>query len=231
MNSLDRMIKSFSEHQLDIQIQAIAYDSGHDAVGIYQFLMDKNINPVIALNARGAQMVKPTGSAQQVNQDGVPLCIAGLQMRRLGVTTHNTIAYGCPVKRPTHQDGIYMMKAYPDECPLKVLCQPETKMGPVVTVRPNDDPRHYPAIERGSARYTQIMNLRTGSERSNATKKVVHKLAHKPCRSATHYLFRLYLISMLEHVKAWLADDRKLLGDNWRDLADLDKITALAKAA
>jgi hypothetical protein len=214
LKSLDRMIKAFSQHNLPINIYAAAYDSGHDSLGNYQFLIDKQIHPVISLNERKSQAVKPTGSAQQVNQQGVPICIGGLPMRRQGVTKHKTIAYCCPVKRPSHEDGKYLMKSYPQQCPLKVLCQPDTKMGPVVTVSPKDDPRHYPVIERGSDRYNQIMNLRSGCERSNSMKKVVHRLDQRPCRSSTHYLFRLYLISIVEHAKAWLAQDKKLFGDD-----------------
>jgi hypothetical protein len=66
----------------------------------------------------------------------------------------------------------------------------------------------------------EIMNLRSGCERSNATKKVVHHLGERPCRSATHFLFRLYLVSIIEHTKAWLADDRKRLGDDWNKLCE-----------
>ena len=69
--------------------------------------------------------------------------------------------------------------------------------------------------------FKEIMNLRSGCERSNSTKKVVHRLGQRPCRSATHFLFRLYLVSVIEHAKAWLAEDRKLVGDDWRKLCDL----------
>jgi hypothetical protein len=61
-----------------------------------------------------------------------------------------------------------------------------------------------------------------------ATEKVVHSLGHRPCRSATHCLVRLYLVSMVEHAKAWLSDDRKALGRDWRVLSDLTKITRRA---
>ena len=104
------------------------------------------------------------------------------------------------------------------ECPHKVLCHPETKMSPIVYVRSDQDPRYYPAIQRDSARFKEIMNLRSGCERSNAMKKVVHHLGERPCRSATHFLFRLYLVSIVEHTKAWIAEDRKLVGDDWLKL-------------
>jgi hypothetical protein len=57
------------------------------------------------------------------------------------------------------------------------------------------------------------MNLRSGCERSNSAKKEVYGLGNRPCRSATHFLVRLYLVSIIEHAKAWLAEDKKQLGD------------------
>ena len=83
-------------------------------------------------------------------------------------------------------------------------------MGPIVYVRSDQDTRFYPKIERGSSEYKQISNLRTGCERSNAMKKITHKLGQRHCRSATHFLFRLYLVSIVEHLRAWLAEDKKM---------------------
>jgi hypothetical protein len=97
-------------------------------------------------------------------------------------------------------------------------------MGPTVYVRSDQDPRYYPPIPRNSPRFKEIMNLRSGCERSNSVKKVAHHLGDRPCRSATHYLFRLYVVSIAEHAKAWLADYRKALGDDWRVLSDPETI-------
>jgi hypothetical protein len=65
------------------------------------------------------------------------------------------------------------------------------------------------------------MNPRSGCERSNSTKKTVHHPGDRPCRSATHYLFRLHLVSIVEHAKAWVAEDRKLVGDDLVKLCEL----------
>jgi hypothetical protein len=65
------------------------------------------------------------------------------------------------------------------------------------------------------------MNLRSGCERSNSAKKEVYGLGDRPCRSDTHFLVRLYLVSIIEHAKAWLAEDRKQLGESGDDLAAL----------
>jgi hypothetical protein len=214
LKSLDRLIKTARENKLDISIAATGYDAGHDARGIYDYLLAKQISPVIALNPRKGQQPNPTGTAEKVNGKGIPLCPAGLEMRRHSQTPNHRIVFNCPVKKPTHEEGKTVWKAYPEQCPHKVLCQPLTQMGPTVYVRSDQDPRFYPPIPRDSARFKQILNLRSGCERSNSIKKVVHKLGDRPCRSATHFLFRLYLVSILEHAKAWLAEDRKLLGDN-----------------
>jgi hypothetical protein len=82
-------------------------------------------------------------------------------------------------------------------------------MGPVVSGRTSDDPRLYPPLPRDSATLKELMARRTGCERSNSFKKVASRLGERPCRSATQFLIRLYLVSLLEHACAWLAEDRK----------------------
>ncbi len=91
-------------------------------------------------------------------------------------------------------------------------------MGPVVYIRADSDVRSYPHIPRDSKEYKDLMALRSGCERSNSSKKVVYKLAQRPCRSATHFLFRLYLVSIIEHAKSWLLEDKKSFGDSWQNL-------------
>lgn len=223
LNSLDRFQKAAEENGLQVKIEAVALDSGHDAAGIYEYLKAKQINPVIALNHRTG-LPSATGTAQRVNEFGVPLCPAGLEMRRHCHSPNHRVYYNCPVKRPTHSNGKTIWKSSVEACPLAVLCQPSTKMGPVVYVRSDEDPRLYPEIGRDSARYKEIMKLRTGCERSNSVKKITYHLSQRVCRNSTHYLVRLYLVSLLEHARAWLAEDRKKYGDDLASLIDPEKI-------
>ena len=45
-------------------------------------------------------------------------------------------------------------------------------------------------------------------------KKETYKLGWRACRSATHFLVQLYLVSIIEHAKAWLAEEmRPMKGD------------------
>jgi len=224
MKSMDRLTKALREHGLDWKIQNAVYDAGHDATGIYEYLMEDEITPIIALNPRSGTYPSPTGTADKVNENGVPLCPGGMLMRRMGFDPkRHRVYYGCPVKRPTHRkDQGYIYINHIDECPLGVLCQPDTKHGPVVYVKTSDDPRLYPPIPRIAPKYKKLMNLRSGCERSNSQKKNTYGLGNRPCRSDTHFLVRLYLISIIEHAKAWLAEDRKQL--------DIDDPVALVSA-
>lgn len=229
LKSLDRFQKAAAENALALSIEAAIYDAGHDGLGNYQYLLAKQIDPVICLNPRhGSPQL--SGNSQLINANGVPICPAGLAMRRHTATPNHRIIFNCPVKRPTHLERKTVWQSHPHQCPQGVLCQPETKMGPTVYIKSDSDPRLYPAIARESAKFKELMKLRSGCERSNSAKKVTYKLERRPCRSATHYLVRLYLISVIEHAKAWLAEDRKILGDDFARLIDLDQIKALAKA-
>jgi hypothetical protein len=213
--SLDRFLKTCAAHALPITVRAAVYDSGLDAHGIYQFLEAKTIAPVIALNPRRGDHPAPTGTATHVNDHGIPLCPAGLPMRRHSFGPGGRrLYYNCPVKRPTHRAGQGHWKAHVEECPRKVLCQPHTQMGPVVYVRTAADPRLYPPIPRDSATFKELMATRSGCERSNSFKKVTSRLGERPCRSATQFLVRLSLVSLLEHARAWLAEDRKQRGEH-----------------
>ena len=86
------------------------------------------------------------------------------------ILKRHRITYNCPVKRPTHRNGEHLWLAHTDECPLSVLCQPDTKMGPIVYINTDDNPRLYPPIPRTSERFEPLMNQRSGCERSNSIK-------------------------------------------------------------
>ena len=212
--SLDRFLKTCAAHALPVTVRAVVYDSGLAAHGISHFLQAKTITPVMALNPRRGEHPAPTGTATQVNASGVPLGPAGLPMRR---PSHNAgqhrIYYNCPVKRPTHRAGQGQWLAHVEEGPRQVLCQPHTQMGPVVYVQTMDDPRLYPPLPRDSATFKALMATRSGCERSNSFKKVASRLGERPCRSASQFLVRLALVSLLEHACAWLAEDRKRDGE------------------
>lgn len=217
--SLDRLLKTCTAHDLPVTVRAAVYDSGPHALGVYHLVQAKHIAPVIALHPRRGDHPAPTGTAAQVNDQGIPLCPAGLPMRRHSHDPQRSRLYSnCPAKRPTRRHGRVQWVPHQEECPRHVLCQPDTQMGPVVYVRTADDPRLSPPIPRDSAQFKALMDRRSGCERSNALKQVTYRLGERPCRSATHFFVRLSLVSLLEHARVWLAEDRKQLGDAPRSL-------------
>jgi hypothetical protein len=70
------------ENGLSWKIENVVYDAGHDATGIYEYLMENEIKPVIALNERTGVHPSPTGTAEKVDANGTPICPAGKLMRR-----------------------------------------------------------------------------------------------------------------------------------------------------
>jgi hypothetical protein len=89
-----------------VTVRAVVYDRGLDAYGLSQFLPAKAITPVIALKPRRGEHPAPTGTAPHVNPQGVPLCPAGLPMRRHRCGPGGRRMYSnCPVKRPTRRSG------------------------------------------------------------------------------------------------------------------------------
>jgi hypothetical protein len=97
-------------------------------------------------------------------------------------------------------------------------------MGPVVYTRTDDDPRLYPSIPRHSQEFKNLMDQRSGCERSNSLTKVAYHLGERPCHNAAHYLVRLCLVDLLQHAKAWLAEDRKRVGDDPIKLLELAQV-------
>ena len=152
---------------------------------------------------------------KETNDQGVPVCPAGLPMRRHSYNPKRArLYYNCPLKRPTRRDGRVQGVTHAEACPRQVLCQPHTPMGPVVYGRTRDDPRLYPPSPRESREFKILMARRTGWERSNSLKKVTYRLGARPCHSATHFLVRRYLVSLLEHAQVWLAQDREQVGED-----------------
>jgi hypothetical protein len=215
MKSMDRLKKALKENGLDWNINNAVYDCGHDATGIYEYLMEDEITPIIALNPRSKIYPQPSGNAKKVNENGTPICPGGKPMRPCSDDKKkHRVYYNCPVKRPTHRNKKRCWVAHLEECPNGLLCQPQTKMGPVVYVKTKDDPRLYPPIPRENKRFKTLMKLRSGCERSNSQKKETYRLKERPCRSSVHFLVRLYLVSIIEHAKAWLAEEKKKLGED-----------------
>jgi hypothetical protein len=200
LETLDRWLKQAP----GLRPKTLILDAGHDSHAHYAYLAPKEILAVIALNER-TRLETPD---KTLSKRGIPVCEAGLEMTFHHRDTQRRRQYfHCPAKRKARVKGKLEFVAEPQRCPLGVLCQPETVMGPVVYLNEAEDLRLSPIIRRNSTEYRKLMNLRSGCERSNATKKSVYKIEQTRFKRASRFLIALYLIAMLEHASAWLKQD------------------------
>lgn len=204
LNLLDNFRKQNQTLWPSAQIRELALDAIHDAKAFCQFLYDDDIRYAIPFMHQPPRCQWADG--QPFNSDGIPLCPAGLPMRRHGINRHGHIIYACPAKRPTHCHGRYVYVPHPEDCPLRALCEPHSVMGPTVSVAPENDPRLHPVIQRGSLQFKELYDSRTTCERSNSAKKKYFLMAEAKIRVMPYSFIRLTLISILEHSRAWVAE-------------------------
>src|SRR5581483_10037670 len=124
----------------DIRIAIGLWDKGYDATGFYLLHAELGIIPVIPLSNQS----RTPRCQHEVprNDQGVPLCPAGLPMRLHGYNKNTKkVVYNCPVKRPGRTGGKLVFKVHPKECPRGSLCEPQTVMGPLVHIGIKEDPR------------------------------------------------------------------------------------------
>ena len=162
MTDMAQLVQYQHHAGLDLHIQGVLADKGYDACGFHRLIIAAGMDPLVPLRKI------PHQDAEQIprNEEGVPLCPAGLPMRYHGYNKRgHKHTYNCPVKRPTHKDGRYTMKSHPHECPHGQLCEPDSKMGPVCHLRTKDNPRLNPRILRDSDEFKERFKQRSSAER------------------------------------------------------------------
>lgn len=198
--ALERATKTLRAQPEEWKIDCFIADMGHDGSATYELCGDHGIRPIIPLN--GAPARHPTRDALKLSDRAVPLCQASIEMAAWGSGGPGKPAFICPVKAGKLPNCPIAPDTEPDW-----RCQPDTRYGPVVSVRTEDDPRLFPMIQRNSATFEELYRLRTGCERSNAIKKGRFKLEAARHRRASFWLIRLHLIAILQHALAWGVGD------------------------
>jgi len=218
LNALDRLLKHLRDRHPEIQIRYFVQDAGHDGEHNYRFAIDNGIIPIIPL-AKDAPASHPQRPDLELSPRGIPLCPAGCEMAPWGSAGDNRRLFVCPVKA-----------SYQDRCPRAPtddpnwLCRPEAAMAPVVNLSIDQNPRLCPPVPRNSPRHEQLYNLRTGCERSYSVKKEFFNLEGARHRRKSFWLIRLYLLAVLQHARAWVAnEDPKVLVDHLLGRQQVDK--------
>ena len=201
LNALDRLLKQLRRRYPELRIRYFVQDAGHDGQHNYRFAIDNDVVPVIPL-AKDAPATHPQRPGLELSTRGVPLCPAGCEMAPWGSAGNNRRLFVCPVKA-----------SYQDRCPMAPeddpcwLCRPEAVTAPVVNLSIDQNPRLCPPVPRNSPRHQQLYNQRTGCERSYSVKKEFFNLEGAKHRRKSFWLIRTYLLAVLQHARAWVADE------------------------
>jgi hypothetical protein len=219
LKALERLRKHLRTSFPQSKITRLSVDAIHDAYAYYHYLIAHNILYAIPYANTPPKCSNINGKL--VNHNGVPICPCGLPMRRMTLNRHGATIYGCPVKRFTNRkEGRNIQVIHRKECPRGTLCEPLSKWGPYVSIKPLDDPRLHPPIPRNSQEYRKLMNLRSGCERSNSMKKQNFNLKFTNSRVMPYVYIRTILISLLEHAYVWVKEKLKEI-DLRRDILSL----------
>ena len=164
--------------------------------------------------------VHPVRSDVPLSPRGVPLCEHGAEMAPWGSAGPDRRVFVCPVKA----GKLDRCPAAPDDQP-DWVCRPGQRLAPTTSIKVSDNPRLCPPLPRNSQRFQKLMNLRSGTERSNSMKKCRFKLEAARHRRHSFWLIRLHFIAVLQHGLAWVPDTNakefvaRLLGKRTEELA------------
>jgi len=205
VDALVQLVKHFRASGLDLRIAYSLWDKGYDALEFYRLNHALGITPLIPL----AQVVRTPQDDQNRPRDenGTPICPGGALMWRHGYNKlTGRVVYCCPAKRPGRKGGergIYVDLAH---CPNGQLCEPNTKMGPLVYLPVAEDPRLNPPIARNSAQFVETYKGRSGSERVFSHFKEPGGLGGRPWRR--QHLIQIGALSHAigMHARAWAAE-------------------------
>lgn len=165
-------------------------DSAHDAYDIYRLLNIDDIEPFIELNKRGNNNRLPEAS---INQDGIPVCPANLQMEYCGLhVKRQRIKWRCPMYEKL------------TDCPLKMPCS-QSKYGRVVYTKPQSDYRLFTKTPRGSKAWKKAYARRSSVERSIKRILVDYKIEQARARSVKQWFWLVTLAALNQHLDAQIA--------------------------
>jgi len=188
----------------EIKIKEIALDALFDLYAVYNYLNHKKILYAIPYATKPGKCITLGDDNQLFNDKGQPICKAGLAMLKSTLDKQGRRIYHCPIKRTARRNKKVIRVCHRKECPLEHLCEPDSKMGPLVHVAKNIDLRINPEISRDSKRYKELANMRTCCERSNSAKKYGYNLKHARMRVMPYAYCRLAFASILEHSRIWV---------------------------
>ena len=164
-------------------------DSACDNYATYHLLKKWQLPAFIALNQR--MQGNFTYGQIECDQNGTPLCAAGLKMINCGRdNTRDRTKFRCPVAAGKCAS-----------CPLGQWCS-KSAYGRVVYTKNADNPRFFTDIPRHSKHWREVMKQRTAIERNNKQILQDYGLDHTRVRTRSRLTLWVTMAMMLIHLKA-----------------------------
>ena len=190
----------------ELNFSAALLDSAHDAYDIYKLFEAHDIEPFICLNKRRkGQLSLPPA---EFNEQGVPVCLAGLKMVYWGVDRkRRRLKWRCPLYK------------CPDLCAHKKRCSPSS-YGRVIHTKPDDDLRLFTKTPRGSKAWKIKFAKRTSVERTLKRILVDYIIESARLRAEKRWFWVASLAAVNQHLDAQV---KKLGGSLFLKLGLLGK--------
>jgi len=175
------------------------FDKAYDAGPFYTLLDEAELTPIIPLRVK--PKLDPTGI--EYDQKGCPLCPADLPMKLHGVDhVRCHTRWHCPAKYLGRTKGALEWKVREGVCPREELCEPESKMGPLVYLPLGENHRLNVEVPRASDKFKQLLRQRSGSERLNSQLLYIG-LRDRPYRRQYAYQIMAVAYAMSCHASMW----------------------------
>jgi hypothetical protein len=172
----------------ELDFSAALLDSAHDAYDIYKLLIMHGIEPFIDLNQRGTGI--RTCSTVKVDDQGRPICMAGLEM----------VHYGAD-KRRMRIKWRCLMYRQPDLCEHHQQCSP-SPYGRVFYTKMEDDFRLFTETPRGSKAWKKAYARRTSVERTIKRVLVDYRIENLRLRAEKRWFWAASLAAINQHLDA-----------------------------
>jgi len=175
-----------------IKPEYMCFDSAMDSYHIYEYLRHLHIIPIIDWNKRRSGSKNPYAAYEGINENGVPVCMAGYEMIRDGYDkVKMATKYRCPLK---------MGKV--TECPCKCDCSP-SPYGRVIKTYDKTNLKLFGPVPYRSEQWKKIYKNRTCTERINNRILNDYGLQSLRIQNRSKNFFFMIIAGINIHLDAW----------------------------
>jgi hypothetical protein len=179
-----------------LPIRVATLDAAHDAWGLYHLATQRwHTALVVPLNPRHKDHLTYAGPLRL--EDGVPICLADLPMKRAGFCPDRCrVKWRCPLAASRKTPDLTTCPFFANGCS-------DSRYGRVIYTYPQQNYRWYTLIPRDSARWKLHQDARSCAERSVKRKKYDFHLTQTRTAGRERWFFRALLAAMCQHIDAW----------------------------